>query len=75
MCLAVIGKVVEVKTPERAQAFPTGIVEVLGIRREINFGLLDSVRAGEYVLIHAGLAIQKLTSEEARQVLDLLTHD
>ncbi|MFH0796213.1 MAG: HypC/HybG/HupF family hydrogenase formation chaperone [Candidatus Omnitrophota bacterium] len=72
MCLAVIGKVIEVKPPEKTQAFPTGIVEILGIRRPVNFGLLDSVRAGEYVLIHAGFAIQKMTSEEARQVLSLM---
>lgn len=72
MCLAVIGKVIEVRKPEATQAFPTGTVEIMGIRRSINFGLLDSVKIGEYVLIHAGFAIQKMTPEEAREVLDLI---
>ena len=72
MCLAVIGKVVEIRKPSVPDVFPEGLVDVLGIRRKVNFGLLPSVIKGDYILIHAGFAIQKLEPKEAKKTLKLL---
>jgi hydrogenase expression/formation protein HypC len=49
-----------------------GIVEIGGVKREASFQLLESVKLGEYVLVHAGYAINKIDEEEAQETLDLL---
>ena len=72
MCLAVIGKVIEIREPAGPDAFPQGLVDVLGIRRTISFGLLPSTVKNDYVLIHAGFAIQKLEPKDAKETLELL---
>jgi hydrogenase expression/formation protein HypC len=72
MCLAVIGKVIEIREPIGPDAFPQGLVDVLGIRRTISFGLLPSAAKNDYVLIHAGFAIQKLEPKDAKKTLKLL---
>lgn len=65
MCLAVPGKVIEVREK-------TSIVEILGVSREVSIELLGHINVGDYLLIHAGCAIQKIDEEEAKQTLDLL---
>jgi hydrogenase expression/formation protein HypC len=64
MCLAVPGKVVKIN--ER-----TCVVEIMGVSREISIELLKDVNLGDYVLIHAGCAIQKLDQEEAIKTIEL----
>jgi hydrogenase expression/formation protein HypC len=49
-----------------------GIVEIGGVNREASFQLLENVKVGEYVLVHAGYAINKINEEEAQETLDLL---
>ena len=76
MCLAVIGKIIKIDEPTSPDAFPQGLVDVLGIRRTISFGLLPSAIKGDYVLVHAGFAIQKLEPKDAKKTLKLLrTHN
>ncbi|MCM8769697.1 MAG: HypC/HybG/HupF family hydrogenase formation chaperone [Candidatus Omnitrophica bacterium] len=65
MCLAVPMKVVTVKDGE-------AVVELGGVRRKIQIGLVDNVRRGDYVIVHAGFAIQKLDVKEARKTLQVL---
>ena len=65
MCLAVPMKVIEVEGNE-------GVVELSGVKRRVNFGLLEDVRVGEYVIVHAGFAIQKVEEKEAEITLSLL---
>jgi hydrogenase expression/formation protein HypC len=63
MCLAIPGKVVEV-----IQGSPTlGTVEVAGVRRKVDLGLLqdDMPKAGEWVLIHVGFAMSKISQADA----------
>jgi hydrogenase expression/formation protein HypC len=63
MCLAIPGKVVEV-----IQGSPTlGTVEVAGVRRKVDLGLLqdDMPKAGEWVLIHVGFAMSKISEADA----------
>ena len=65
MCLSVPAKIVQVES-NMAKA------EVGGLLREISIDLCPEVAVGEYVLIHAGFAIQKLDEKEAKETLDLL---
>jgi hydrogenase expression/formation protein HypC len=72
MCLAIPGQVVEVVDEERRLA----MVDVAGVRRTVNIGLLDvnggGVGPGDWVLIHVGFAISQVDEEEARATRELL---
>ncbi|MDO8535999.1 MAG: HypC/HybG/HupF family hydrogenase formation chaperone [Candidatus Omnitrophota bacterium] len=65
MCLAVPMKIVEIKGDE-------GFVESSGLKRRANFSLLKSPKVGEYVLLHAGFAIERVNEKEARKTLKIL---
>jgi hydrogenase assembly chaperone HypC/HupF len=65
MCLAVPMKIVEIKGSE-------GFVESSGLKRKANFSLLKSPKIGEYVLLHAGFAIERIKEKEAKKTLKLL---
>ena len=65
MCVAVPMKVVS-REGDRA-------VGLLGdTRREVGLALLPDVEVGDYVIVHAGYAIQRLDEEEARRTLELI---
>ena len=64
MCLAVPAKVLEVNGDIAKVDFGQGIV------REVNVMLVEA-RVGEYVLVHAGYAIQMIDREEAEETLRL----
>lgn len=64
MCLGVPAKILEAGDG-------TAIVELGGVRREISLMLVDDVSVGEWVIIHAGFAIEKLSEEEAERTLAL----
>ena len=65
MCLAVPMKIVEVKGDE-------GFVESSGLKRKANFSLIKSPKIGEYVLLHAGFAIERVKEKEAQKTLKAL---
>jgi hydrogenase expression/formation protein HypC len=48
-----------------------GVVELEGIRRRVFLGFLEDVQAGDYVLIHAGCAVERLRPEEAEADLEM----
>ena len=48
------------------------IAESGGVRKSIRLDLLDGASIGDYVLIHAGYAIEKLDTDEALETLELL---
>ncbi len=48
------------------------VAESGGVRKRIRLDLLESAAIGDYVLIHAGYAIEKLDTEEALETLELL---
>ncbi len=50
----------------------SAVVEIGGARREISLLLLDGVAPGDWVILHAGFAIQKMDEEEAEKTLALL---
>jgi hydrogenase expression/formation protein HypC len=62
MCLAVPARVVELLDNE-------AVVDVRGNRMQADVSLLDDVRLGDYVLVHAGFAISKYDPVEARKTL------
>ena len=49
-----------------------GRVELGGVVREVSFALLPDVAVGDYVLLHAGYALQKVDTAEAEETLRLL---
>ena len=72
MCLAIPGQIVEVVDDERRLAR----VDVAGVRRNVNIGLLDAddggVGPGDWVLIHVGFAISQVDEDEARATRRML---
>jgi len=74
MCLGIPGQIVELVDPQRHIAK----VEVSGVRRNVNVGLLvageDAVDVGDWVLIHVGFALSKIDEEEARATREFLEH-
>ncbi|MBE0625896.1 MAG: HypC/HybG/HupF family hydrogenase formation chaperone [Burkholderiales bacterium] len=65
MCLALPVQVTELGARD------TAIVDLGGVRKEISLALLDEVRVGDYVILHAGYALSKLDQEEAEKTLAL----
>jgi hydrogenase expression/formation protein HypC len=61
VCLAIPGQIVEMVDEPRRLAR----VEVAGVRRTVNIGLLDDAGTGDWVLIHVGFAISQIDEEEA----------
>lgn len=59
MCLAIPMKIVE-------KNGDSGIVETFGVKKEISLYLVDA-DIGEYVLVHAGVAIGKVSKEDAKE--------
>ncbi|MCF6285428.1 MAG: HypC/HybG/HupF family hydrogenase formation chaperone [Candidatus Hydrogenedentes bacterium] len=70
MCLAIPGKVVEIieDTPLTRQAR----VSFDGVIKSISLALLPEATVGEYVLIHAGVAISVVDEEEAQETFAYL---
>jgi hydrogenase expression/formation protein HypC len=74
MCLAIPGQVREIVDERNRLAK----VDVAGVLRNVNVGLLDgngdrvAVAPGDWVLIHVGFAMSKVDEEEAQATLDLL---
>lgn len=65
MCIAVPCQIVSIHDS-------VAIVEVGGIRREAWLDLLTDAKIGDYVIVHAGYALEKLDTEEAEETLRLL---
>lgn len=67
MCLGIPSKVIEVD-----EAFKTGKIDYLGTKVKTNFALLDNIKIGDWVIVHAGFAISRLDEADALETLDLL---
>lgn len=65
MCLAIPMKVVEIDGE-------FGTVELGGVRRKAGLQLIEEVKIGDYVIVHAGFAIEKLDEDEAQETLRLI---
>ncbi|KZL89696.1 HypC/HybG/HupF family hydrogenase formation chaperone [Clostridium magnum] len=65
MCLAVPGKVLSIENNK-------GVIEIGNMRREVFMHLLPDAKVGDYVLVHAGCAMQTIDEEEAKITLELI---
>jgi hydrogenase expression/formation protein HypC len=68
MCLAIPGRILEIVDEVNRLAQ----VDVAGVRRTVNIGLLDEAGVGDWVLIHVGFALSKVDEQEAQETLALL---
>jgi hydrogenase expression/formation protein HypC len=48
-----------------------GIVDINGVQRQIGLHFIEDVEIGDYIIVHAGYAIQKLDEKEALETLTL----
>ena len=65
MCLGIPMKVVKIDGDE-------GIVKAGALQKKANFSLMKNVKPGDYILLHAGFAIEKLKEAEAKKTLRAL---
>ncbi len=67
MCLAIPGQLIRIHDEAAGSA---GTVRFGAVLKEVNLFCTPEARVGDYVIVHAGLAITVLDEEEARAVLD-----
>lgn len=60
MCVGLSAKVISVKDG-------VAIVDASGAKREVSAELLDDLEPGEYVMVHAGVAIAKITDDDKNE--------
>ena len=65
MCLAIPSRITKIENN-------MATIDVDGVQREASLLLLEDARVGDYVIVHAGFAIQKLDESAAQETLDLL---
>jgi len=65
MCLAVPMKLIKIDGT-------TGVAEIDGVKRNVNLSFIEKPEIGDYLIIHAGFAIQTLDEEEAQENIKLI---
>ncbi len=66
MCLAIPAKIVDVNENRMAQ------VDIMGVSRHVSLDLVPEANVGDFVLVHAGFAIQVIDQQAAEETLELL---
>jgi hydrogenase expression/formation protein HypC len=69
MCLGIPGKIVEILPKEGLQMCK---VDFGGVKREVCIETLPEAKLGDYVIVHAGFALNILSEEEAMETLEIL---
>lgn len=64
MCVAIPAQVIEIIDNE-------AVVNYGGVKISVNISLISDLEIGDYVLVHAGCAMEKIDSEEAQKTLEL----
>lgn len=67
MCVGLPAKVISLRDG-------MALVDASGAQREISAELLDDLDPGDYVMVHAGIAIAKITGDEAEETGDIMEH-
>ena len=70
MCLGIPGKIV--RWLEREGVFAQAEVEFDGVRRVVHMACVTEAEEGEFVIVHAGIAISRVDPEEAEQIFKTL---
>ena len=65
MCVGLSAKVVRIQDG-------TAMVDASGARREVSVQLLNDVEPGDYVMVHAGIAIAKITDEDEHETDEVM---
>jgi len=65
LCLAIPGRVEELQGM-------FGVVNFGGVRRKVDFSLLQRCKVGDYVIVHAGFAIEIMDEADAEETLSLI---
>ena len=72
MCLGVPGKVLTVCVEQNGAGLTMGKVSFGGVAKEVCLAYVPEVAVGDYVIVHAGFALNTLDEAEAMEVFDLL---
>lgn len=67
MCLAVPVQIVSVTESERGQMGRTGVVDFNRNRTTVSLALVPAAQMGDWVLVHAGMALQVVNEAEAKE--------
>jgi len=71
MCLGVVGRIDEI-------VGDMAIAEIMGVRRQISIVLVPDIKINDYVMIHAGFAINQMDEKDAREteemIMEVLKH-
>ncbi len=70
MCLAIPGQIIEISPDNQESA----LVDVVSVRRRVDLGLLqdDRPKPGDWVLIHVGFAMSKISEQDAHEQMETL---
>lgn len=64
MCVAIPGRVIELYKDE-------ALVEFIGSKKIVNTSLIKNINIGDYLLIHVGIAIEKIDKDEGEKTIDI----
>ena len=67
MCLAIPAEIVEIDETQ-----DTAIISLEGVKKEISLALVENIIIGDFVLVHVGYALSKVSPEEAEKTLALM---
>ncbi|MCM8800873.1 MAG: HypC/HybG/HupF family hydrogenase formation chaperone [Candidatus Omnitrophica bacterium] len=65
MCLAIPAKVISIEKN-------LAKVDIAGVLRKVDVRLLEDLKIGDYILVHAGFGIEKINKREAKETLKIL---
>lgn len=64
MCVAIPGRVIELYEDE-------ALVEFIGSKKIVNTALIKDIKVGDYLLIHVGIAIEKIDEDEGEKTINI----
>lgn len=67
MCLALPGQLIDISPDE--PMLRTGVVDFAGVRKSVSLAYLPDAKLGDYIVVHAGLAIGTVDEDEAKASL------
>ncbi len=70
MCLAIPGKILSIDSED--ELMRAGRISFGGTEKLINLAMVPEARVGDYVIVHAGVALNLIDEDEARQIFDEL---
>lgn len=66
MCIAIPGKIVEIREEER------GMVDLGGVCKEVSLTFLPKAKVGDWIIIHTGFGLEIMSEEDALETISLL---